>query len=1116
MSRTRKFGGFSLVEMMLLLIVVSLMIASGVSVISKKHVKVPRVAMHGAYMCYYNKQGKLHEEKYVGIGTAKKIWDENVDVCRFIPPDRASYFYIQAVGGGGAGGSSGYDPEANRKTITSAVEVISPFGITTDLLKLKGITEGELSSYGGTLHAYARGDGTFGDAGNGGDLYYIKKETGNCFAYRKWSSESSSPKTKQCKPHNYKTLYSGRYKENYTYTYNESISGPSRTCETYASKSDWYREAYWNMENFTCNGDYYTDTTETICSGGTYENSCDYEASLSGAWCSSTGSVSYCKWTDYWDSSTWSWVKVCTGGTYENPCVAGYVTLANGTQKWAGCNSGSTSYCRTAKQTTREYEWGTCGSCSWRTRTSGSCEFEYNKPVFADCQKVNNTIGVFTEDTFSASGAHDVKPKLYVKETDGQLTYGSGASHDRTCSGSKCDTDVRELKVNEKDTYTVCNYGNSTAYGRNSGITGSCFEGKDCDGFTCNASDITRAFGDGVLVMGTASTSISRAEDKKADKELYKGLYTTVNGKQHEGIYYARSEDLGMDAAFGTVCKNDYANGKICDGTSKTYSTDYTNPLNGKNPATETLQTDCNITEFKYTKVNNNSCYNKWLSGDCSGNRSKQDYDIESYDCDDSYWSYSGYESYTCDDKVYTGERCMYSTADLANKGSTYAGNVYGYIIDVVEGEEGGKGQKCAVKSGAGVDVTYEAWSSIVPGVSGSDKTTSTVNEYKALWCESCAGNWATWLNQQPVYADSGTDSVGSAYVNLNGALCDVHINQQPEGGYGACLLQSENTYTLPNESGGSVSAKIPEAYAGVEHEACKYEAKGSCTHDDGIPSWCKPGDSRYPNCKNMNKDGSCNASGCGKSAPNNCENGSFVGYCLDSKQGGIRQFGKYTYQYTWSENNLAYGDPGKPGEYKSMIIRSFKDRDLIVIPGKGGTVAACNGNKGEDTLIYSVPRDAEVEDSQFVTDVDGVELMLEVSGGRGGNGCITTEPEQLPYHFTRPFPSRSVKGDLGKAPTFNNRSNVMGMVLPLDDSVLGKWLQYSGAAGDGGGSVNNFWASSWERKFEGQRVKGTVALSALGVEYWSENELRAAGLTRDWDDIPATPGIAGAVLIKW
>ena len=152
--KKRIYSGFSMVEMMLLLVIVSLMLASGVTVISKKHVKVPRLASHGAYLCYINKDGHLHQEKYLGIGLDNKIMDEDTAQCVFTPPARASYLHIQATGGGGGGGASGYKGGTLFRYL-SKTEVISPFGWTEDMLKLKGISLNELQTYGGKVWAYA-------------------------------------------------------------------------------------------------------------------------------------------------------------------------------------------------------------------------------------------------------------------------------------------------------------------------------------------------------------------------------------------------------------------------------------------------------------------------------------------------------------------------------------------------------------------------------------------------------------------------------------------------------------------------------------------------------------------------------------------------------------------------------------------------------------------------------------------------------------------------------------------------------------------------------------------------------------------------------------------------
>ena len=209
MNKTRIFGGFSLVEMMLLLLIVSLMIASSVAVISKRHVKVPRLAMHGAFMCYYknvNGTKQLWEERYVGSGLTKKIVDQAAaggDHCLFTPPDKVSYLHIQATGGGGGGGDSGYkggDPQQHK----SETEVISPFGLTEEyLLEVKGITMAGDPAYAnewGTIYAYVDGTGVKGDAGDGGDLWYIHQDcaNGGCLALRKWENQKTSPKEKAC------------------------------------------------------------------------------------------------------------------------------------------------------------------------------------------------------------------------------------------------------------------------------------------------------------------------------------------------------------------------------------------------------------------------------------------------------------------------------------------------------------------------------------------------------------------------------------------------------------------------------------------------------------------------------------------------------------------------------------------------------------------------------------------------------------------------------------------------------------------------------------------------------------------------------------------------------
>ena len=345
-KKTKTYRGFSMVEMMLLLIIVSLMLASGVTVISKKHVKVPRLSSHGAYICYINKAGNLHQEKYLGIGLDNKIMDEDTDQCVFEPPARASYLHIQATGGGGGGGASGYKG-GTLFTYESKTEVISPFGWTQDRLDLKGMHIDELEDYGGNVWAYADGTGEFGDGGGGGDVYYIKQDCANgaCLAYREW--EYTGTQEKECVPHyDYQTVT--YKKKKYSYYCKESCTG------YYCDHCDTYRKDY-NCTGYNC--DYCYDYREESCSGpvcdrcsnwNNYDEDGNWDYHHSCNW--GYNETSYCidgwEYTDYcsdgYNDSTC--YNTCTE-TYDIPvdatCSGRYADLTVDVENWFADNVGS-------------------------------------------------------------------------------------------------------------------------------------------------------------------------------------------------------------------------------------------------------------------------------------------------------------------------------------------------------------------------------------------------------------------------------------------------------------------------------------------------------------------------------------------------------------------------------------------------------------------------------------------------------------------------------------------------------------------------------------------------------------------------------------------------------
>lgn len=166
MFKNTKRKAFTMVELMMLLLVASLIIAACLPVITKKHFKLPSTVIHGTYLCYY-KNGKLHETKWVGRAVQKKILDRDTNNCVFEPPAKAPYFQVSAIGGGGGGGDSGYtggDPQ----TGVNGVQTFDPWDITVEDLTGRNISKASFLAHRGKLRAFAKGL----DSGSGGDVGY--------------------------------------------------------------------------------------------------------------------------------------------------------------------------------------------------------------------------------------------------------------------------------------------------------------------------------------------------------------------------------------------------------------------------------------------------------------------------------------------------------------------------------------------------------------------------------------------------------------------------------------------------------------------------------------------------------------------------------------------------------------------------------------------------------------------------------------------------------------------------------------------------------------------------------------------------------------------------------
>lgn len=929
MNKTRIWSGFSLVEMMLLLVITSLMLASGVTVISKKHVKVPKIAMHGAYMCYY-KDGKLHQEQYVGSTLTKKIMDEDAGTeCRFKPPARASYLYIQATAGGGGGGDAGYHG-GNLQVFESATEVMSPFGITQGILDLKGINSGELSSLGGKLYAYANatGDGggkqltkPGGDAGDGGDLYYIKQDTTPiCLKYREWEykgNEEIGYSCTKCKSKSY-TRYNYRYS-----AYDDCCQGGY----------------YWT----TCSDSYYTGYYGT-CKSGYYK------------------SGSYC-YRDY-------------------SC-----------QKWDSCKS---TY--------------TCN------QTSGSCYTE-SKPTSSHSPKYK-TMKVSAVDTYTFDYQNkEPNPPKRVYEVN-------------AANGDSTKEKERQVLRDQNDTYSICNYGNPSKFsGVSDGIFGSFFQGFDPVSVSCDTGGIREAFGDDIIPMGGGSAAIAKIVTKMSS-EVYS-----------QKILYDGSET--NNSAYGTRCFSDAQPGKQPSTNMPTTISDC-----GKNTQT-TIAQGANDPNSYF-----NDPPQKSLVYDYSVSQSSSYTDT----CPTNYdhISKSLTSSPTYSEPVYDRSCCTtwkeHSSGTECLRTYSPSSKYASYYPEKVDGGKGGKGVQCRTNDiGAGLGIKYIGNSDVVPGIRGSDKNCTGAG-YKAMYTE------AEWKSQPSCYAQNGTDSQGSARVELGGDSCEVNV-LPPTKGQGA----------RKKTTGGT----IPEA--------------GKSAPVDGV------GRAKGTQTGNT-KTGTCGDN--------------HVGYCLTRKNGGTEENGKYTYKYTWNTNYLQYGEGGKAGGYNVKLIRSVKDGEYIIIPGKGGAGGAeGTGNAGEDggdTTIQFAPEDGEA-----------AEAVLTVLGGAGGPGGLVTPTEQLPTWYQNGDFIKGQNGTPGEEASMSNiKSNIMNLVLPTgDDNILNQWLLASGAGGDGGGSRNYCWASEWQRWFEGERVKGSIGLYLDATDM----ETHACRKGTYWSSTPvAQNGISGVVVIRW
>ena len=116
MKQNNKNLGFTLVELMVFFIFISILLAASTPIITKRVKSIPLKINHGKFICYRDSNGN-YVQRY--FNAAKEVGTAQiVDSCSFKPPKRAILYKIELIGSG-AGGYTHFvhqDKDDNRTT----------------------------------------------------------------------------------------------------------------------------------------------------------------------------------------------------------------------------------------------------------------------------------------------------------------------------------------------------------------------------------------------------------------------------------------------------------------------------------------------------------------------------------------------------------------------------------------------------------------------------------------------------------------------------------------------------------------------------------------------------------------------------------------------------------------------------------------------------------------------------------------------------------------------------------------------------------------------------------------------------------------------------------------
>lgn len=145
--------GFSLFEVVVTMGIIAIFIAACSNVFTQRHKKRITTPVHGRFECYRDASGKVHQRLFnETVLASEQTFGNGANVrCTFRPPSHASYIMINAVGGGGRGGSQ-YGGSSGSYTSVF-------LSTTTHILEMNpGLAAQNTSSRGGNTKIFDKGE----------------------------------------------------------------------------------------------------------------------------------------------------------------------------------------------------------------------------------------------------------------------------------------------------------------------------------------------------------------------------------------------------------------------------------------------------------------------------------------------------------------------------------------------------------------------------------------------------------------------------------------------------------------------------------------------------------------------------------------------------------------------------------------------------------------------------------------------------------------------------------------------------------------------------------------------------------------------------------------------